>query len=150
LPPAVAPAADAKPPAAKPPAAPTSAETGSNRESAKAFVEKARAALRSGSLKDAESWFHRALESDRSNADALVGLAELYFEQGAYQRALEFARRGVKAAPKSGRHQLILGDVCFKVLRYADARTAYAAAQNLGHPSAKARLERIDETLGAQ
>ena len=126
----------------------TSAPT--DRAAAKAAVEKARAALRSGSLKDAESWFHRALEHDRSHADALAGLAELYFEQGSYQRALEFARRGVKAAPKSGRHQIILGDTCFKVLRYTDARAAYQAAQALGHASAKARLQRLDDTVGAK
>ena len=129
-------------------AAPTPTAPPTARPSAKASVEKARAALRSGSLKDAESWFHRALEVERSNADALAGLAELYFEQGSYQRALEFARRGVKTAPKSGRHQIILGDTCFKVLRYTEARAAYQAAQQLGHPSAKGRLERLDETLG--
>jgi tetratricopeptide (TPR) repeat protein len=121
-----------------------------DRDSARAHVERARAAQRSGDMKAAESWFHRALEIDRGQPDALAGLSELYFEQGAYQRALEFARRGVKAAPKSGRHHVILGDCNFKALRYADARAAYETALELGHSSARGRLARLDEMLGAR
>ncbi len=120
-----------------------------NPAAAETAARQGKAALQSGNVKEAEALFHQALEHDRNNANALAALSELYFEQGAYQRALQFALRGVRAAPKSARHHLLLGDAYFKVLRYAEARKAYENAKTLGHPSASSRLERLQQTVGA-
>ena len=42
-----------------------------------------------------------------------------------------------------------LGDASFKVLRYTEAREAYAKAKALGHPGAGAALTKVDQRLGS-
>ena len=92
--------------------------------------------------------FHQALAADSRSHAALSGLSDVQFERGAYAQALEFARRAVALAPKIAGYRMQLGDASFKVLRYPEAREAYAKAKQLGHPGAAAALAKVDHRLG--
>jgi Flp pilus assembly protein TadD len=106
------------------------------------------AAFRRGDFRNAESAFHRALSFDRGNATALAGLGELHFEQGAYQKAVQYAQKAVARSPKSARYRIILGDAYFKILGYESARREYEKAKALGSKVAGARLAQLDARLG--
>ncbi len=115
---------------------------------ARAEVERGRAAQASGDDVMAEQAYHRALEKDHDNAAALLGLAEIHFERGAYQKAVRFGERAVRAAPRGAAARMQLGDACFRVHRYDDARSEYQAAAALGHPAAAKALERVTAAIG--
>jgi tetratricopeptide (TPR) repeat protein/tRNA A-37 threonylcarbamoyl transferase component Bud32 len=102
-----------------------------NPTASRAAAEKGRAALARLSLSEAEAAFSRALQADPGNVAAIGGLAEVAFERSHYPEALDYARRAVTQAPQSTRYVLLLGDVHFKLLRFADARTAYRRALRL-------------------
>ena len=109
------------------------------------FAKNARSALASGERKEAESLFHQALDYDDRNAAALIGLSDLEFDRGEYQRAADYAKKAVAVTPKNGSYHLRLGDAYFKLLRYSDARTTYQRAKDLGVPEADARLKKLKD-----
>ena len=106
------------------------------------------AALRAGRRSAAESLFNQAIAHDRANTTALMGLADVYFDLGANQRAVLYAERAVKAAPRTQTYRLKLGDAYFKVLRYRDALTQYEEAQKLGESRAEQRIAKVRAKLG--
>jgi tetratricopeptide (TPR) repeat protein/tRNA A-37 threonylcarbamoyl transferase component Bud32 len=110
-----------------------------------AAVDRGKTALGRLSLQEAETSFNLALEADPSNAAAIAGLAEVAFERSRYTDALDYARRAVQQAPRTGRYHVLVGDAYFKLLRYADAKAAYERALRLGpgQEMAKSRLERL-------
>jgi serine/threonine protein kinase/tetratricopeptide (TPR) repeat protein len=110
-------------------------------------LDEADAAARDGRLAAAESAFERALAHDNHSVQALVGLTELYFNRGAYARALGFGARGLKLAPGDAALHLLVGDAAFKVFRFDDARAAYQRARELGHREAGQRLAKLDKKL---
>jgi tetratricopeptide (TPR) repeat protein len=130
------------------------AEPSSDRKSrrdpaaARTLAEQGTAALRATKWSDAERLFHQALELDRRCAPALIGLSDLHFERGEYSKASTFAERAVAAAPKNAGYRIKLGDVYFKVVRYAEAKEAYEAAKKLGSQAADAKLAKIQSKLG--
>lgn len=105
-------------------------------------------ALRQGDLDRAAACFHRALQHDRRNREALEGLAELHYERGEYAKAVKLGERGRSVAPRSKRLLILIGDAHFKMLDYANAREAYERAQTLGSKTATARIARLDARLG--
>lgn len=105
-------------------------------------------ALRAGRLDDAAKSFHRALASDRRNAEALAGLAELYFERSEYRQAERFAELATVRTPKSATLWILLGDARVKLLQYPQARAAYEKARGLGATSATGRLDRLARLTG--
>ncbi len=111
-------------------------------------IAEAQAAIREGRPADAEKAFERALARDSRSVDGLVGLTELYFNRGAYARALGFGERALKLAPDDAALQLLVGDAAFKVFHYEDARAAYTRAQQLGNPEAERRLAKLAAKLG--
>jgi len=117
-------------------------------EAARALVQSATAAIKRRAHAEAETLLHRALEADPRSSDALGLLSDVAFDRGRYDEAARWARRAVAVAPKLAAHHMRLGDALFKVLRYADARQAYVAAQQRGAAGAKSRLEQIDAKLG--
>ncbi len=117
------------------------------KQSAK-LVKDARAALAAGRRKEAEALFHQALGYDNRNASALIGLSDLEFDNGAHQRAADFAEKAIAAAPKNGSYHLRLGDALFKLLKYTEARGAYQRAKDLGVREAEGRLEKLKTKLG--
>jgi tetratricopeptide (TPR) repeat protein len=117
---------------------------------ARAAATEGRAALGRGDLAAASAAFNRALQLDRRNLDALLGLAELHYERGEYHKARTFAKRATAVTPKSGAAWILLGDASFKVLDYDAARDAYARAQKAGARAAKGRIERLDKLVGGR
>ncbi|MEZ4428897.1 MAG: tetratricopeptide repeat protein, partial [Nannocystaceae bacterium] len=108
----------------------------------------AAAAAKAGKRGEAESLFHQALSFDNNNAAALSGLSDIYFDTGKRQKAVTFAERAVKAAPKSKAYQLKLGDAYYNVLRYRDALAAYEKAKDLGSDAAEGRIQKVKAKIG--
>ncbi|MCX4241984.1 serine/threonine-protein kinase [Paraliomyxa miuraensis] len=119
-----------------------------DRRRAVALAKDGRAALASGSLQRAELLFQRALGHDRHCLDALVGLREVAFERGAYERAVELGERVVRASPRGAGHHLRLGDAYLKVLRHRDALAHYERARDLGESRAEWRISKVRSVLG--
>ncbi len=120
------------------------------RTQAKALVNQGRIALRSGQREQARALFLEAVEHNERAHRALAGLSDLYFEDGAYEEALKFARQAMAAWPQHAAYRMKLGDAYYKVLKYREAREQYARAAKLGHPGAEARLRVVDKKLRAK
>ncbi|MBL8976634.1 MAG: hypothetical protein JNK56_38905, partial [Myxococcales bacterium] len=114
------------------------------------LVKDAAKALAGGNRRDAEALYHQALGFDNRNAAALIGLSDLEFDKGAYQRAADYAEKATAAAPKNGAYHLRLGDAYYKLLRYTDARRAYEKAKELGVREATERLDKLKTKLGGK
>ncbi|MBN2576424.1 MAG: protein kinase [Deltaproteobacteria bacterium] len=117
--------------------------------SAKAAAEGA-SALARGDLAGARAAFDRAVRADASNPDAVVGLAEVAFENARYTEALDYGRRAARLQPRAAKHHMVVGDAYFKLLRYDEAKAAYARALALAPNSEgiKARIGRVNARLG--
>ena len=115
---------------------------------AKELAEEGTQALRAGRRRDAETLFHQAIAFDNRNVKALMGLSDVYFENGVKQKSVQFAELAVEAAPKSKACHLKLGDAYYNVLRYRDALKHYEKARDLGEPSAAGRIEKVTARLG--
>jgi serine/threonine protein kinase len=115
---------------------------------AKMLATDGKAALKSGRRKDAEALFYQALAFNNKNAMALSGLSDIYFDTGKRQKAVTFAERAVKAAPKSKIYNLKLGDAYYSVLSFQDALSAYKKAKTLGSASAEKRIAKVKAKLG--
>ena len=110
---------------------------------ARDLVAKAKTALAQRRHAEAETLLHRALDADPRSASAVALLADVQFDRGRYDAAVRWARKAVALAPRDAGNHMRLGDALFKVLRYPEARKAYADAERLGHPSARSRLQRV-------
>lgn len=117
-----------------------------NRRPAEAakLVEQGHAAAARGDRRGARAAFTSALELDNRSTAALIGLAELNFEAGHYANALGHARKAARLRPDDAELQLLLGDCYLKSLRRAEARDAYARAEQLGDARATARLTKLE------
>jgi tetratricopeptide (TPR) repeat protein len=116
--------------------------------SAKAAKEGA-AALARGDLAKAQVAFQRSVNADPTNPDALLGMAEVAFENARYTDALDYGRRAARVQPKNQRHHVVVGDAYFKLLRLEEARAAYKRALALAPKDTgiAARLERVDARM---
>ena len=106
-------------------------------------------ALNGGRRSDAESLFHQAIAYDNRNVKALMGLSDVYFDNGAKVKAVQFAELAVEAAPGSRASNLKLGDAYYNVLRYRDALKHYDKALVLGEPNAQGRIEKVKARIGS-
>jgi serine/threonine protein kinase len=106
------------------------------------------AALRSGQRSKAASLFNQAIAFDRSNAKALMGLSDVYFDTGQAQKAIIYAEKAVRASPANQTYRLKLGDAYFKVLRYKDALKQYGEAKKRGSGRADERIAKVKAKLG--
>jgi tetratricopeptide (TPR) repeat protein len=105
-------------------------------------------ALRAGRRSEAMSLFNQAIGYDRSNAKALMGLSDVYFDTGKSQKAVLYAERAVKAAKSNASYRLKLGDAYYKVLRYRDALEQYEKAKSLGSSRADSRISKVKGKIG--
>jgi tetratricopeptide (TPR) repeat protein len=115
---------------------------------AKELAEAGVEALRAGRRRDAESLFHQAIAYDNRSVKALMGLSDVYFENGVKQKSVQFAELAVEAAPRSKASHLKLGDAYYNVLRYRDALEHYIKARDLGEASAEGRIVKVTARLG--
>jgi tetratricopeptide (TPR) repeat protein len=130
---------------------PEQADLGRSKRDPKKAAELARRgrkALAASKSSEAETLFEKALGFDRHNAMALIGLSDVFFNRGNYAKSVTYAEKAVKAAPRTASHRVKLGDAYFKVLRYRDARKAYAKAVDLGARDAQWRLDKVNKKLG--
>ena len=128
----------------KPAITSTKRDTGRARELADAGMK----ALGAGRRGDAESLFHQAIAYDNRNVKALMGLSDVYFDNGAKVKAVQFAELAVEAAPGSRASNLKLGDAYYNVLRYRDALKHYEKALELGESSAQGRIDKVKARIG--
>lgn len=77
-----------------------------------------------------------------------MGLADVHFERAEHGKAVTYAEKAIRVAPRHAGYRLKLGDAYFKVLRYEDARTQYTKASELGHSAAQTRLHKLDQKVG--
>lgn len=87
--------------------------------------------IRAVELAEARASFERALAADGSSHAAYAGLAEVSFEEARYEDALSYARRAVALAPKLVAYKILLGDCCYKLFRYGQARDVWRTGQRL-------------------
>ncbi|MCB9755236.1 MAG: protein kinase [Myxococcales bacterium] len=120
----------------------------SDAPSADALVRDAKAAMNAGRGKEAERLYEKALAADSRSAPALIGLSDVHFNRGDYDKAANYARRAVKLRPKNAAYRMKLGDAYYKVFRYEEAREHYAAAMAQGHPDAERLLKKVESKLG--
>jgi len=107
-----------------------------------------KAALSSGRRDEAESLFNQAISYDRRNAEALIGLSDIYFDRGSADKAQRFAEKAVAVAPNNGSYRIKLGDAYYNALRYRDALLQYEKAQELGDAKAGPRIAKVKSKLG--
>jgi len=120
----------------------------SDPDGSRALSTQGDAARRRGDTAEAEKLYNQALDLWNSNAAALIGLSDVAFERGNFDRAVKYAEKAVRAEPGKSDYLLRLGDAYFKVFRYSDAQLRYERAAELGHPKAAERLTRVREKLG--
>lgn len=108
--------------------------------SARDLVRTGRRALRRGDRNAALSAFRRALDLDPRGAAAPAGLADVYFDRGEHDRAVHFAKLAVQRDPGAKAHHLRLGDAYYRLARYREARSSWAAADRLGSTAAARRI----------
>jgi tetratricopeptide (TPR) repeat protein/predicted Ser/Thr protein kinase len=142
------PPADTKAPPPEPPPIEDEPAAKVDPEASKALVAEADVARRRGDAAAAERLYNQALDLWNRNAAALVGISDLAFERGDFERAVKYAEKAVRAEPERGDYLIRLGDAYFKVYRYSDAQQRYAKAETLGHPKAAERLARVKAKLG--
>ena len=128
----------------KPAITSTKRDTGRARE----LADDGMKALNAGRRSDAESLFHQAIAYDNRNVKALMGLSDVYFDNGAKVKAVQFAELAVEAAPGSRASNLKLGDAYYNVLRYRDALKHYEKALELGETNAQGRIEKVKARIG--
>jgi tetratricopeptide (TPR) repeat protein len=112
------------------------------------LAEKGMEALRAGRRNEAKNLFNQAISYDQRNAKALMGLSDVYFDTGSSQKAVLYAEKAVKAAPKNSNYRIKLGDAYYKVLRYRDALDEYKKAKSYGSSKANARIAKAKDKIG--
>ncbi|MBA3545989.1 MAG: protein kinase [Nannocystis sp.] len=117
-------------------------------ERSRALTAEAEAAWRRGDGAAAEKLYNQALDLWNRNGAALMGLSDISFERGSFERAVKYAEKAVRAEPARADYLLRLGDAYFKVFRYSDAQLRYERAAELGHPKADERLARVRAKVG--
>ncbi|HEY8378358.1 MAG TPA: protein kinase, partial [Nannocystis sp.] len=143
-------AAEVDPIPSPPPPSTTRSKSQTSRSSTKRdgprsnkLAAEARAAAYAGDLKRAEALYLQAIAADDRNAVALIGLSDVAFKRGAYQRAADYAAKAIALAPKTAGYHLKHGDALAKLGRNADAARAYERARQLGSKEAADRLARL-------
>ena len=89
-----------------------------------------------------------SISFDRKNAEALIGLSDIYFDRGSAQKAQRYAEQAVAVAPNNGSYRIKLGDAYYNALRYRDALTQYEKAKELRDPKADPRIAKVKAKLG--
>jgi serine/threonine protein kinase len=123
-----------------PKARPAKASVASPAESRRMLADGERL-LRAERFTEARDVFQKVAKSKRDRGPALVGLAEISFQEKNYAQA---ARSAAQAAERGGgvKARVLLGDAHFRLAHYKEAARAYQEALKLdpGNASAKSGL----------
>jgi len=114
-----------------------SAAASSGAEAKKLLVDAERL-LRAERFGEAREIFEKLSKSKRERGPALVGLAEISFQEKKYGEA---ARTAEKAAERGGgvKARVLLGDAHFRLARYKEAAKAYEDALKIDPANASAK-----------
>ena len=95
--------------------------------------------LRAERFPEARQIFNKLAKSRKDRGAALVGLAEISFQEKKYAEAVQSAQRA--AADRGGgvRARVLLGDAHFRLNQFKEAAKAYEAALKLDPQNASAR-----------
>lgn len=93
-----------------------------------AFKEVGSLYLKKGLLKEAESFYKRALSISTGDFDALFGLAHISRMRGDLKRALKLYRRLLTYKKNTAYIHKLIGDIYFWQRRWADAEEEYTQA----------------------
>jgi eukaryotic-like serine/threonine-protein kinase len=96
--------------------------------------------LRSQRYNEAAQTFRRLVAGRRERGPALVGLADIAFQQKNYEEAVSLAKDACKAAG-GVEARMKLGDAYFKLKRYEEAKKAYAEALKIEPQNDTARRQ---------
>lgn len=94
----------------------------------------------SASVQDAEDEYKIAIKHDSTNEDALTGLAELYYEDKKFNRALEFFERAAAANPSSAEAWMNVGSASLMLGSHERALAAYRNSIRLSDKFAPPRF----------
>jgi serine/threonine protein kinase len=112
------------------------------------LLEEAWSLLRAQRFDEARAVFSRLVERKPPPAGALLGLAQVAFQEHNYAEASKRAREGVRAGAGVEAF-VVLGDAHFRLQQYAEARKAYAEALKLEpeHEAARRAMVIVDRHL---
>jgi Flp pilus assembly protein TadD len=114
-----------------------------------ALLGRAEQARARGDLGQAAALFEDVLRHRARNLTALKALGTIAFNRGDHRTAISYLRRAVKVAPRDGDLRIRLGDAHYKLRQYAQARTHFTKAVEVGHPSARRRLDLLADAAGS-
>ena len=117
-------------------------------EGSRALCAEGDAAMQRGDVATATQRYNQALDLWHQNAAAMMGLSDVAFDGGKFERAAKYAEKAVRVEPNNGDYHLRLGDAYFKAFRYSEAEARYQRAAALKHPKASERLARVRAELG--
>lgn len=115
---------------------------------AKAAIADGMRASKRGEWAEARRHFHQALNHRPGHPGALAGLAEIEFQNSAYERAASLISKALERSPRHQGYLVLLGDAKFKVFDYSAAWRAYQKAAELGSKTAERRLARLEAKMG--
>jgi len=90
------------------------------------LLAKGQARYKAGDLKGASQFFNQAVEANPQGVDAMVALANAYYELDKNQEALAVAKRAVELRPGHARAHLTLGTIYQTLGQNQAARQAYS------------------------
>jgi tetratricopeptide (TPR) repeat protein len=82
-------------------------------------------------LKDAESYYRKAVDLNPYNTYAWNNLAILYNDLGEHQKAIEVCKKSIAMKPKNTTAYSILGDIYRQLGQYEDTKECYQTAARL-------------------
>ncbi|MCI0538380.1 MAG: tetratricopeptide repeat protein [Verrucomicrobiales bacterium] len=95
------------------------------------LMQKARESMESGLYERARSAYHKALDQDAKNEDALVGLAWVNNTQHVFDEGRSWAEKALATNPKLSRAHALLGDAAVELGDYEEALDHYQKALDI-------------------
>ena len=103
------------------------------------YARAGEAALRNGDPVGAAGNYNKALASNPSNLDALIGLGEVALQQGQYSGAIGYLKKAARLAPKSSRINTLIGEAHLNSGNASAAEAAFKKALQFDPDNVRAR-----------
>jgi Tfp pilus assembly protein PilF len=72
---------------------------------------------------EALNWFRTTVNRNKSMPDGYIGMADVYYNLGKVDEAIAQLEAGLKEIPNDASLQVALGEACYKVGRFSDAKS---------------------------